>query len=88
MRNKRSTPDWLAFAVIIFSVVCMSCTDYASQGQKAAVEFCDCLDEGYSESECEKRLRNEYDRVEYMNDDFISAFNAEGKSCGITATKY
>jgi len=88
MKNKNVISVWFAFMAVVSFAILTSCIDYAEQGEKAAAEFCDCLDEGYSESECEKRFRKNYDRAEYMNDDFISAFNAEGKSCGVTATKY
>lgn len=88
MKRKGLVYVWIVVAAMMCPALFVSCIDYASQGTKAAAEFCDCLSEGYSKDECEKQFLKNYDRAEYMNNDFISAFNKEGEDCGITATKY
>ena len=77
-------------ATILAMALLTSCEDEeknAANGKKAAVEFCDCLDKGNSKSECESALTGKYSKSEYTSDDFIKAFNEEGKSCGVTISK-
>jgi len=69
------------------SVVFISCEteDNEGLGEKAAVEFCDCLDDGNTAKECEKKLKSKYREAVYTSDDFIEGFNREGKACGAYA---
>lgn len=75
--------------LITLSLAFLSCEseDNETLGKKAAREFCECLDD-YSSSECEDKLKSKYKESEYISDAFIDAFNEEGKSCGIKASKW
>jgi len=89
MKRLSATVGIVLFAVA--ALILPSCDDKeenSSLGRQAAVEFCDCLDRGRSKNDCEKALTSKYDKWDYMSDEFIDAFNDEGESCGITASKW
>lgn len=68
----------------------VSCEDdekNADSGRKAAIEFCECLDNDNSKDYCEDALTDKYSKAEYTSSEFIEAFNEEGKSCGVSITK-
>lgn len=76
--------------LITVSLAFLSCDDEDNEalGKKAAREFCECLEDGNSSSKCEDKLKSKYKELDYTSDDFIEAFNEEGKSCGIKASKW
>ena len=54
-------------------------------GQQAAVEFCDCFKEN-SKDYCLDQLMAKYSQSDYLDADFINAFNDQS-SCGVTLQK-
>jgi hypothetical protein len=67
---------------------CSSCDDLdseADKGKKAAEEFCDCLDDGYTVSKCNEKFHSNYGNN--FSNDFIEAFDKAGKKCDIKAYK-
>ena len=79
-------------AIVLMSVTLISCDDdesYAEKGEKAALEFCSCLDAGNTKSECEDALKDKYSKAEYTHSEFVDAFNEAGEpSCGVTIEVY
>lgn len=67
--------------IISFSLTSCEDDDSEDLGRQAAMEFCDCLDDGGSLSECNDEFKDKY---RYKTDeDFINAFNSEGAKCNI-----
>jgi len=72
-------------AVILLPIVFTSCEDdYEAQGTKAAKEFCDCLKKS-SFSKCNDNFKKKYEKN--TSQDFIDAFNEEGKKCNISVSR-
>jgi hypothetical protein len=75
----------------LMSVAFISCADESNseKGEKAAAEFCSCLDEGSTGDECLDALKSKYTKAEYTSSDFIDAFNeVADASCGVTLYTY
>ena len=78
-------------AAILMSISFISCDDESNseKGEKAAVEFCNCLDAGNTMDECEDALKDKYSKAEYTNSDFVNAFNEVAEpSCDVTMTVF
>jgi len=54
-------------------------------GKQAAIEFCDCFKEN-SKDDCLDQLMAKYSQSDYLDADFINAFNDQS-SCGVTLEK-
>ena len=75
--------------IVLFPFLFLSCKktkeDRENLGRQAAHEFCDCF-ENKSKDTCLDELKSNYSGDDYMNNDFISAFNDESY-CGIKLKK-
>ena len=73
-------------ALAIFSVSFFSHCDEMDKeddGREAGKEFCDCLDEGYTVSKCEEKLRDKHSRSTLINKEFRDGFNEAADACDI-----
>ena len=79
----------LTFSTVLLSIAFLSCEKTKAEkenlGRQAAHEFCECYEKKSAET-CFEELKDNYNSVDYMNDNFISAFNDESH-CGITLKK-
>lgn len=77
-----------ALLLVSLSVTFYSCEDEEydeNRGRKAAKEFCDCLDDGYTMKKCNEKFESKYKYED--SEAFIDGFNAEGAKCGISASR-
>ena len=75
----------LAALFVLVSFSFGSCSKKDELGRKAAAEFCECF-KSKTETTCLKELEAKYKKADYLNDDFIKAFN-EAQTCGATLKK-
>lgn len=71
----------------IMGIGLTSCTDEKDTmelGKQAAIEACECLDNGATMEECEEQLNKDYKYD--VDDEFIEAFNEAGY-CDIVINK-
>jgi len=76
---------FLSVLIIMFCFCCDEFETDADKGKKAAGEFCDCLNEGYSVSKCNEKFHDKYGKN--FSEGFITAFDKEGKKCNIKVEK-
>ena len=80
----KKIPILIVATLMLVAFISCETESNSEKGEKAAVEFCNCLEINTAD-ECEDELRENYTNAEYTNSDFVAAFNSvAAPSCDVT----